>query len=167
MKYIFGLGLPRTGTNSLGLALHNLDINGECKCILNDFHNKREKDNNNGSYKYIIYNDAYQDLNLLLDEDKIYDNKYIVTVRDNEEWQRSIAKFDKDVVEELSKMNMEIYTEKLKYIFDLKQCSGNLLVLNVFEEDDEVLWRKIYEFLDLNPDEDIIEDEFPKLNLNA
>ena len=46
MKYIFGLGLPRTCTNSLGSALHLIGINGECKCILNDFHNKREIDNN-------------------------------------------------------------------------------------------------------------------------
>ena len=51
MKYIFGLGLPRTGTNSLGSALHLLGINGECKCILNDFHNKREKDDNSKEYK--------------------------------------------------------------------------------------------------------------------
>ena len=58
MKYIFGLGLPRTCTNSLGGALHLIGINGECKCILNDFQNKREKDNNSNDYKYIIYNDA-------------------------------------------------------------------------------------------------------------
>ena len=56
MKYIFGLGLPRTCTNSLGSALHLLGINGECKCILNDFKNKREKDNGSLDYKYIIYN---------------------------------------------------------------------------------------------------------------
>ena len=102
MKYIFGLGLPRTCTNSLGSALHLIGINGECKCILNDFHNKREKDNNSNDYKYIIYNDAYQELDMLLNGDKIYNNKYILTIRNDNDWKKSIQFFDKkDVVEEL------------------------------------------------------------------
>ena len=111
MKYIFGLGLPRTCTNSLGSALHLIGINGECKCILNDFHNKREKDDNSKEYKYIIYNDAYQDLDTLLHDDKIYDNKYILTMRNDESWKQSIQKFDKkEVVEELKTIHTVSYT---------------------------------------------------------
>mgnify|MGYP002055492453 FL=1 len=114
MKYIFGLGLPRTGTNSLWSALHLLGINGECKCILNDFHNKREKDDNSKEYKYIIYNDAYRELDVLLSDDKIHNNIYILTVRDNDDWKKSISNFDKDIVNELLEINVAIEWSVLK-----------------------------------------------------
>jgi len=167
MKYIFGLGLPRTCTNSLGSALHLIGINGECKCILNDFHNKREKDNNSNDYKYIIYNDAYQELDMLLNDDKIYNNKYILTMRNNNEWKKSIQKFDKkEVVEELNTLNISEYMDKIIQIFKEKKCIHNLLIVNIFEEEDELLWNKLYNFLNLKSDDDIIDTEFPKINLN-
>lgn len=167
MKYIFGLGLPRTCTNSLGSALHILGINGECKCILNDFHNKREKKENNTKYKYIIYNDAYQDIEMLLNNDKIYDNKYILTIRNNDDWKKSIKKFDKEeVVNELLNLNMNEYIEKIKQIFIQKNCLENLLIINIFEDKDKELWKKLYIFLNFEQEEDILESEFPKINLN-
>ena len=167
MKYIFGLGLPRTCTNSLGGALHLIGINGECKCILNDFQNKREKDNNSNDYKYIIYNDAYQELDILLNDDKIYNNKYILTMRNNNEWIKSIQKFDKkEVVEELNTLNTTEYMNKIIHIFEEKNCVDNLLIINIFEEDDELLWKKPYKFLNLNQEDDIVDTEFPRINLN-
>lgn len=167
MKYIFGLGLPRTCTNSLGSALHLIGINGECKCILNDFYNKREKDNNSNDYKYIIYNDAYQELDMLLRDDKIYNNKYILTIRNNNDWKKSIQIFDKqEVVEELKTIKMDEYIDKINQQFVDKNCSNNLLILNIFEEEDELLWNKLYDFLNLKPEDDIVDTEFPKINLN-
>ena len=167
MKYIFGLGLPRTCTNSLGSALHLIGINGECKCILNDFYNKREKDNNSNDYKYIIYNDAYQELDMLLRDDKIYNNKYILTIRNNNDWKKSIQIFDKqEVVEELKTIKMDEYIDIINQQFVDKNCSNNLLILNIFEEEDELLWNKLYDFLNLKPEDDIVDTEFPKINLN-
>tara|TARA_B110000037_G_scaffold117220_1_gene134501 strand:+ start:2738 stop:3244 length:507 start_codon:yes stop_codon:yes gene_type:complete len=167
MKYIFGLGLPRTCTNSLGSALHLIGINGECKCILNDFYNKREKDNNSTDYKYIIYNDAYQELDMLLCDDKIYNNKYILTIRNNNDWNKSIQNFDKkELVEELKTIKMDEYIDKINKIFKEKNCIHNLLIINIFEEEDELLWSKLYKFLNLDPEDDVIDSEFPKINLN-
>ena len=167
MKYIFGLGLPRTCTNSLGSALHLIGINGECKCILNDFYNKREKDNNSTDYKYIIYNDAYQELDMLLRDDKIYNNKYILTIRNNNDWNKSIQNFDKkELVEELKTIKMDEYIDKINKIFKEKNCIHNLLIINIFEEEDELLWSKLYKFLNLDPEDDVIDSEFPKINLN-
>ena len=167
MKYIFGLGLPRTCTNSLGSALHLIGINGECKCILNDFHNKREKDNNSNDYKYIIYNDAYQELDMLLNDDKIYNNKYILTIRNDNDWKKSIQFFDKkDVVEELKTIKMDKYIDKINQKFVHNKCSNNLLIINIFEEEEELLWSKLYNFLNLEPEDDVIYSEFPKINLN-
>jgi hypothetical protein len=167
MKYIFGLGLPRTCTNSLGSALHLIGINGECKCILNDFYNKREKDNNSADYKYIIYNDAYQELDMLLRDDKIYNNKYILTIRNNNDWNKSIQNFDKkELVEELKTIKMDEYIDKINQIFKEKKCIHNLLIINIFEEEDELLWSNLYSFLNLEPEDDVVDSEFPKINLN-
>jgi len=166
MKYIFGLGLPRTCTNSLGSALHLIGINGECKCILNDFYNKREKDNNSNDYKYIIYNNAYQELGILLSDDKIYNNKYILTIRNNNDWKKSIQFFDKQEVVELNTINITEYMDKIIQLFKEKNCINNLLILNIFEEEDESLWNKIYSFLNLEPEDDVVDSEFPKINLN-
>jgi len=167
MKYIFGLGLPRTCTNSLGSALHLMGMNGECKCILNDFHNKREKDDHSKDYKYIIYNDAYQELDTLLHDDKIYDNKYILTMRNDESWKQSIQKFDKkELVEELKTIHIQEYMEQIKQKFIEKDCIDNLCIINIFEEEYEDLWVKLYDFLGLTRNEDIIESEFPNINLN-
>ena len=166
MNYIFGLGLPRTCTNSLGSALHLMGFDGECKCILNDFHNKREKDGNLSDYKYIIYNDAYQELQVLLSNDKIYNNKYILTVRNNEDWHNSLNKFSGDNVNELQRMDMDKYVSEIKKIFLNKNCINNLLIINVFEEENKILWEKLYNLLKLDFDNTIIETDFPKINLN-
>ena len=158
MKYIFGLGLPRTGTNSLGSALHLLGINGECKCILNDFHNKREKDDNSKEYKYIIYNDAYQELDVLLSDDKIHNNIYILTIRDNDDWKKSISNFDKDIVNELLEINMDDYIMKIKSIFEEKGCIENLLIINIFNDDDILLWNNLKNYTGLFISDDIMEE---------
>jgi hypothetical protein len=169
MKYIFGLGLPRTCTNSLGSALHLLGINGECKCILNDFKNKREIDNGSKDYKYIIYNDAYQDLDMLLSSDKIRNNKYIITSRNGNDWKQSIQNFEEDkreLVSDLLDIDMNEYIAEVKEYFHDNQCIENLLVIDIFTEDRASLWGKLFEFLDIPIDEDLLECPFPKINLN-
>ena len=169
MKYIFGLGLPRTCTNSLGSALHLLNINGECKCILNDFKNKRERDNGSSNYKYIIYNDAYEDLDMLLSSDKIRGNKYILTSRNGDDWKQSIQNFEEDkreLVSALLDLDMDEYISTVKEYFEENQCIENLLIIDIFTEDRATLWGKLFEFLDIPVDEDILELPFPKINLN-
>ena len=169
MKYIFGLGLPRTCTNSLGSALHLLGINGECKCILNDFKNKREKDNGSLDYKYIIYNDAYDDLDMLLSSEKIRTNKYILTTRNGDEWKDSIQNFEenkRELVSALLDLDMDEYISTVKEYFDENQCPENLLIIDIFTDTRSVLWNKLFRFLNIPVDEDLLELPFPKINLN-
>ena len=59
-----------------------------------------------------------------------------------------------------------IYMYKINQQFVDKNCSNNLLILNIFEEEDELLWNKLYDFLNLKPEDDIVDTEFPKINLN-
>ena len=51
MKYIYGIGLPRTGTTSLGGALSLLNIKGESICILNKCSTKSNNNNSNDNGK--------------------------------------------------------------------------------------------------------------------
>ena len=55
---------------------------------------------------------------------------------------------------------------KIIHIFEEKNCVDNLLIINIFEEDDELLWKKLYKFLNLNQEDDIVDTEFPRINLN-
>ena len=166
---IFGLGLPRTGTNSLGKALHLLNINGECKCILNDYNNKREKTNNINYLKYIIYNDAFRDLDTILSNEIINENKFILTIRNNEDWLKSIENFNENQnYNELKELNQITYKNKIVKIFKDKKLENRLLIINLFEDDDEKIWKNLIKFFELDLDEyqDVIEEEFPKINLN-
>ena len=166
---IFGLGLPRTGTNSLGLGLHLLNINGECKCILNDYKNKRNKTNNINYLKYIIYNDAFKDLDTILSQEIINENKFILTIRDNQDWLKSIENFNENEnYDELKKLNQITYKNKIQKIFKDKKLEHRLLIINLFEDDDKEIWKNLIKFLELDSDdyEDVIEDDFPKINLN-
>ena len=166
---VFGLGLPRTGTNSLGLGLHLLNINGECKCILNDYKNKRNKTNNINYLKYIIYNDAFKDLDTILSQEIINENKFILTIRDNQDWLKSIENFNENEnYDELKKLNQITYKNKIQKIFKDKKLEHRLLIINLFEDDDKKIWKNLIKFLELDSDdyEDVIEDDFPKINLN-
>jgi hypothetical protein len=158
---IFGLGLPRTGTNSLGL--HLLNINGECKCILNDYNNKRDKTNNINYLKYIIYNDAFRDLDTILSNEIINENKFILTIRNNEDWLKSIENFN-----ELKELNQITYKNKIEKIFKDKKLENRLLIINLFEDDDEKIWKNYIKFLELDLEDyqNVIEEKFPKINLN-
>jgi len=160
---IFGLGLPRTGTNSLGKALHLLNINGECKCILNNYNNQREKTNNINYLKYIIYNDTFRDLDTILSNEIINENKFILTIRNNEDWLKSIENFN-----ELKELNQITYKNKIEKIFKDKKLENRLLIINLFEDDDEKIWKNLIKFLELDLEDYqyVIEEEFPKINLN-
>jgi len=104
---------------------------------------------------------------MLLCDDKIYNNKYILTIRNNNDWNKSIQNFDKkELVEELKTIKMDEYIDKINKIFKEKNCIHNLLIINIFEEEDELLWSKLYKFLNLDPEDDVIDSEFPKINLN-
>lgn len=151
MKYIFGLGLPRTCTNSLVKALNALGINGECKCILTNYENKHNQHNNQN--KYIMHNDSYRHLNTILSSDNIHENLYILTIRDEDDWKKSLLKHDNNLVtEELIDLGMNNYKHKVIDFFKNGNCLHNLLILNIFEEEDSVLWDKLSHFLGIECD---------------
>jgi hypothetical protein len=162
--YIFGLGLPRTGTNSLGSALHSLGINGECKCILNNYRNKRHNDmHSDEKYRYIIENDAYQFKEKMLTADKIRENLYILTIRDKEAWLKSIEKFKSSnpaMYEELQALDVDEYVEEVQEIFEAFGCIDRLLIIDIFSSTDP--WADITGFLKL-PSDDL--PEFPRVNI--
>ena len=89
-----------------------------------------------------------------------------MTVRDNDDWKKSISSFDKEIVNELLEINMDDYIMKIKSIFEEKGCIDNLLIINIFNDDDILLWNNLKNYTGLVVSDDIMEEEFPKINLN-
>ena len=147
MRYIFGIGLPRTGTNSLGAALHSLGINGECKCVLNNYKINRYNEENCEVYRYIIYNDSYKDNDNVLDKEKITANKYNILI----------------------KKNINQYISQIYELFEKEKCLHNLLILDIFEMKSSVIWEKMISFLELdrNKYSHLIKTPFPNININS
>ena len=72
---VYGIGLPRTGTNSLASALHTLGISGENHCVLhnhkkqwNPCQQKQHFTSDERNYKFFVQNDAYENIEEFVDE---------------------------------------------------------------------------------------------------
>ena len=139
MRKIWGIGLPRTGTRSLARALEILGFRGSHSCSL--YNQQCGVDHpefivDNGKYKKICFfglNIKKEDL-------------YILTVRHQEEWQRSVsARGYKglDIVEYMNLVKKEF-----------SEYPNNLLIFNV-----EDGWPSLCEFLG----KDIPNEEFPRV----
>ena len=170
MKYIYGIGLPRTGTTSLGGALSLLNIKGESICILNNCSRKSNNDNTNNSYLYSVENDFYKNINNPITHDFFVNNKFILTNRDYKTWKQSIEKFKFSNEKEynyLEKIKPDDYKELIIKLFKKHNCSSNLLIINIFETSHEILWKSIIEFLelDINNYIDLFDIEFPNIKL--
>lgn len=85
MYMIVGIGLPRTGTRSLAKALDILGYRGSHHCELIG-----QTIGSSHGDTYIIDNSVYSHLDQLINEEDVF----IMTVRDYEDWKRSVAKFD-------------------------------------------------------------------------
>jgi len=170
MKYIYGIGLPRTGTTSLGGALSLLNIKGESICILNNCSRKSNNDNTNNSYLYSVENDFYKNINSSIIADFFVNNKFILTNRDYKTWKQSIEKFKFSNEKEynyLEKINPDDYQKLIIKLFEKYNCSSNLLIINIFETNHETLWKSIIDFLelDINNYLNLLDIEFPNIIL--
>lgn len=170
MKYIYGIGLPRTGTTSLGGALSLLNIKGESICILNKCSRKSNNNNSNDSYFYSVENDFYKNIDNPKTLDFFVNNKFILTNRDCKTWKQSIEKFKYSNEKEynyLEKINPDDYKELIIKLFKKHNCSSNLLIINIFETSHEILWKSIIEFLelDINNYINLFDIEFPNIKL--
>ena len=187
---IYGIGLPRTGTNSLALALNKLGINGENYCVL---HNQKQKwnpcqhnNNNNNNddiitYKFYIENNAYQDIEQFVDEklNESIDTKFILTHRSNKElWTKSVKKIEKKLNHNYTSLNIpdpSLYKKKVFNYFKVNNILDNLLILDLFQQhqNDTKLWIDIGNFLGIDIDilqqenDNINVDAFPHINMNA
>jgi hypothetical protein len=135
---IIGIGLPRTGTRSLGNALEILGYRGSHHCELIGTTKISTKDDS-----YYIDNSIYHDV---INTSK--DDIYIMTYRPPEEWRGSIFKFkqyDGPDIEHYKKDCIKIFKEKgIKF-----------LIFNIIEG-----WEPLCNFLN-HP---IPSEEFPTIS---
>ena len=141
---VFGIGLPRTGTTSLAEALSMLGFcsNHSC-CIL--------QNNNEVQEETALVDNALYRTYTELPEDSLF----ILTVRESDQWKKSIARFD-NVPDDIPDMN-EYINEAVSY-FKNVGLENRLLVINIFEENN--VMDKLSSFLCINP----IFDSFPHKN---
>ena len=167
---IIGVGLPRTATNSLSACLRLLDMEGRCKCILNNYLNHHKKEKSNSEYSYIIENDFFKNVSSLRNPEMIKTNKFILTTRSSKDWHASLSKLEdldeinKDELFLLKCVDIDLYQKEIRQLFEEANCLDNLLIINIFDTSPEMLWQQIEQFLNLEYKGN--KSIFPSVNLN-
>jgi hypothetical protein len=185
---IFCIGLSRTGTKSLTVALYILGYN-----IIHYPSDKAtfdELSSGNLSFSVLKDYDGISDITVspyYAQLDKLFPNsKFILTMRDKEAWLTSFERHwsDRDPFEDPTQtetymkvrrlLRASVYgtykfnRERMSYVFDLhiknvldyfKDKPGKLLVLNIFEEG---VWKKLCNFLN----RPVISSLFPDVKTN-
>lgn len=172
---VIHLGLPRTGTTSLTSALEMLGYNA--------YHSIASTSNCNINAINNILNsgiDAIVEIPIFrsnfTEKDIDPDIKYILTIRDEDEWYKSIKKHElslehritsllftdkwKKEYKSYDKHLISKHTEKIKHIF---RNNDNLLVINILDKNtsNSYKWEKLSSFLEIESD---IKSKFPKSN---
>ena len=114
---IYGIGLPRTGTRTLGSALQILGFSGSHFCVLSPIIKKV------GDSSYRVNNGFYEILEALECFEINTDDFYIFTDREEDEWGDSIRE------REYKGPFIREYKENMKRKF--KKYPNNFLIFNV------------------------------------
>lgn len=189
-KKIFCIGLSRTGTKSLTVALYILGYN------VIHYPSDKESLNNliDGNYNFGLLKDydGISDITVSPYYAQLYklfpNSKFILTVRNKEDWLRSFEKHwsdrppfnDPNQNETYMKvrrlLRASVYgtykfnRDRMSYVYDLhkqnvldffKNKPDSLLVLNIFEKK---AWKKLCKFLDVPKLKSL--QEFPNIKTN-
>lgn len=136
---IVGIGLPRTGTRSLAMALEILGYEGSHHCeLIGTTRHSTDHDS------YRIDNSLYHDLESNINPNSIY----IMTYRPPEEWRNSIFSF-----KAYDGPDIEDYTRRCKKMFEQKKVK--YLIFNIIEG-----WEPLCDFLG----HDVPDQDFPTIS---
>jgi hypothetical protein len=192
-KKIVCIGLLKTGTKSLAKAFRILDysvnsdpisIDEELECVLLDNNIKYYCDENYNNENINEFQ-AFHDIPYSINYKNIYNtynnSKFILTVRDSNSWFKSLYnyqflpnalnyKFLKYFFncDTISYENKDIYINAYeKYNKDVIEFFSDkkdiLLVINIFENNSEMNWKLICDFLNVEKPKNIV---FPRENVN-
>jgi hypothetical protein len=148
---VIGIGLPRTGSTSLSECLGILGYAGEHYCEIFGSINSQYKNNK----KYIINNSYYKNIEEVILNNK--NSKFILTTRNDAEWEKSIKKF----ININKLIYPSIYEDKVYNIFLKNNILNNLLIINLFDLNEINKWKNICYFLN----ENIPNKPFPHIKL--
>ena len=131
MNRIYGIGLPRTGTTSLAIALKKLGHTTRHFCVL---HDSEHLTYDNPDIAVLINNAFYIKCketieDILLTQHK--DSLFILTTRNSVDWYNSISKFY-STPNDLPDIN--VYERLIRSVFRSLNKESNLLVINIFED---------------------------------
>ena len=186
------VGLFKTGLTTMGDVFAIIGYNTVCYPSCNDNYNFIQLDDNikyycddNYENNNLFVYEAFTDVPYSLDYKNIYNkypnSKFILTIRNSDDWFNSIYNFQyiphhmsKNILkhvfgyEELLTENKEqiinIYNKHNENIIEFFSKTNNLLVINLFKNDDKTNWKLICDFLEVeNKFENI---KFPISNKN-
>ena len=142
MNKVYGIGLPRTGTTSLAIALKKLGHTTRHFCVLHDSeHLKCESPD----IEVLIDNSFYSRCKETIEDILLTKNKnalFILTTRDSTDWRNSMSKFY-SIPKDLPDIN--VYEKLIRSVFRSLNKESNLLVINIFEDHKRV--DKICDFI--------------------
>lgn len=190
MNKIFGIGLNKTGTNSLNKALKILGVNSVH--YPHDYTTYKEIREANYNLSVLKFNDAITDLPSAIyykEYDETFKNsKFILTVRDKEKWIKSVKnQWEKNknlFNEDLPPVNGDYKKIALFFVTALYKCHSfnEKVFLNTYETHNENVkkhfenkanllvidicngdgWEKLCPFLNIKPPK---ETPFPQENI--
>ena len=152
---IFGIGYNKTGTNSLSYTLQRYGYDMPCqgeqearltqRCFATDYTELKS---------FVSQYDAFQDLpfsqeDLYVAADALFPNsKFILTIRDPEEWFSSMCRFQKKIydLDDLSKVTEQDVMEKFGYLYKGYGHANKQRQLTNFVDGAPVTdWSKLYD----------------------
>ena len=139
MSKIFGIGLPRTGTASLSEALNIMGKPSQHSCMIHG----NDKTLNSDKLVAHVNNSYYRNLSDLPTKDSLF----ILTTREPKEWNKSISRFPN-----MSNVlpSIQEYERSVRYMFKSLNIEDQLLVVNIFEDDQ--VFEKISNFVGVHLD---------------
>ena len=146
-RSIFGIGLPRTGTYSLSLALEMINIETQHYCLLSS--NKKCKKTINGNAS--VDNSYYRNYKKLFKQNE--NSKFILTTRESKTWNESLILHNKD---NIKLPDVNVYANEVIDFFKNANAIDRLLIINVFYEDNVEIMKKICKFLSIDYNEKLV-----------
>jgi hypothetical protein len=139
---VYGLGLPQSGQQGLGLALNELGLRGMTTCAVTNEETKYYPKSRSVTGLFHLDSGLHASYT---DVVRTKPNaKFILTTRETEEWTVKL--------EYLRGQGHAIpdpaeYTQGLVEFFVHEEAAGRLLILDLEGESDEKLWRKLQDFV--------------------
>lgn len=146
---IYGIGLPRTGTNSVAQALKLLGCRGMNRCVLTRTKVKHEPEGQLVAGTFDVDNSLFRTYKELYESNP--KAKFVLSTREQALWAESVKRWDeqnkdRDDLKDIPP-DIEAFEREVSEFFVHRRAADQLLVIDVFKMTDQELWTRMMDFL--------------------